>query len=216
MITKYGYYTVGTIAIIVLVLIVLAFFLNHSTVKYILIIVPSIFLIFTLYFFRDPNRNIPDNKNLLLSPADGKIISIKSIDFLDSFNSKARKISIFMSPLNVHVNRIPIDGKVEYLRYKPGKYIVAFDEKASDNNERMEIGLNTNFGKVLFVQIAGFIARRIVCTLEMNQSVIAGERFGMIKFGSRIDVYFPDNAELLISEGESVYAGETALAKFIN
>ncbi len=123
-------------------------------------------------------------------------------------------ISIFMSPLNVHVNRNPVSGVVKHLRYVKGEYFAAFEDKASEKNEQMIIGMEGVHGKVLFKQIAGFVARRIVCTLQVGDTVRAGERFGMIKFGSRVDVFVPLNAVLRVQVGDVPVAGETVLAEF--
>ncbi|MCX8009787.1 MAG: phosphatidylserine decarboxylase family protein [Ignavibacteria bacterium] len=214
MFTKNGYYTIGTIAIFVFIFIIIAIFASNSYTKIILTVIPGIFLLFTLYFFRDPHRDIPQGEKLILSPADGKIINISEVEEKNYINARVKKISIFMSPLNVHVNRIPADGEIEYLKYHPGKYLVAYADKSSEINERMEIGLNTESGKILFVQIAGLIARRIVCELKLYQRVEAGEKFGMIKFGSRVDVYLPIGTELLVKENDKVLGGETILARF--
>jgi len=116
-----------------------------------------------------------------------------------------------MSPLNVHINRIPITGKVEYLQYHKGEYLVAYDDKASEKNERNEIGISGSTGKVLYTQIAGFVARRIVSELNLGDSVIAGKRFGMIKFGSRVDVIVPETFVTSLKKGAKVFAGETIL-----
>jgi phosphatidylserine decarboxylase len=124
---------------------------------------------------------------------------------------KVNMISIFMSPLNVHVNRIPIDGVVDYLQYYEGEYIAAFEDKASETNERMEIGITGKHGKILFTQVAGMVARRIVIELETGDTVKIGERFGMIKFGSRVDVFAPLNWKPKVSKDESVTAAETIL-----
>ncbi len=214
MITKYGYTTVGTIALIVFLVIALAFFISNPYIKHTLIVLSVIFFAFTLNFFRDPDRTIPTEKNLLISPADGEIIHISVVEEKNYLNGLAKKVCIFMSPLNVHVNRIPIDGKIDYLKYHKGEYLLAFDDKSSERNERMDIGVLSEYGKVLFTQIAGFIARRIVCTLSFGQEVQAGERFGMIKFGSRVDIYLPAAAEVLVEMNQKVYAGETLIARF--
>ncbi|MBI3786863.1 MAG: phosphatidylserine decarboxylase family protein, partial [Ignavibacteriales bacterium] len=124
------------------------------------------------------------------------------------------QISIFMSPLNVHVNRNPISGAVQHLRYVKGEYFAAFEDKASEKNEQMIIGIEGERGKVLFKQIAGFVARRIVCTLHVGDTVKAGERFGMIKFGSRVDVFVPTDAAVRVKAGDITVAGETVLAEF--
>lgn len=174
-------------------------------------IVSAAFLIFSINFFRDPNRITPDKDNVIVSPADGKIVIVKNV-FEDQFlKENAQQVSIFMSPLNVHVNRIPISGKVDFLNYVKGDYLVAFHEKADKRNERTEIGITSKFGKILFTQIAGFIARRIVCDLKVGDNVKMGNRFGMIKFGSRSDVIVPKNWMLKVKVGDTVKAGETIL-----
>lgn len=214
MITKYGYFTVGLIVFLSLVLIAVGFFLSNAILKYILILIGLFLIGFTLNFFRDPERKTPQGENLIISPADGKIISITETFDSEYLNSECFKVSIFMSPLNVHVNRIPISGEIEYLKYYPGKYLVAFEEKSSENNERMTVGLKSKFGKIKFTQIAGFIARRIVNELKAGQKVTAGEKFGMIKFGSRVDVFLPKTTNLKINLNQKVFAGETILAEF--
>ena len=129
-------------------------------------------------------------------------------------NDKAKQVSIFMSPLNVHVNRIPIDGKVEYLKYYEGEYLVAFEDKSSEKNERAEFGIKSKYGKVLFRQIAGFIARRIIYDIKDGDSVKIGERFGMIKFGSRVDVIVPLDWKERVKKNDLVTAGETILFEY--
>lgn len=211
MITKYGLTTFLFCAAFSFVLIVVSLFIQNGWIKYSIIIFSIAFLIFSLNFFRDPERKIPNLKNVVVSPADGKIVIVKDI-FEDEFlKENAKQISIFMSPLNVHVNRIPIDGKVEYFNYVEGEYLVAFHEKADKRNERTEIGISSSNGKVLFTQVAGFVARRIVCNLKIGDSVIMGDRFGMIKFGSRSDVFVPANWKLKVRLGDVVTAGETIL-----
>ena len=160
MITKYGYTTLGIIAIITFILIVISFFVQNNFIKAILIIIPIIFLIFSINFFRDPERITPDKDNVVVSPADGKVIIIKDFEDKKFVNGPAKQISIFMSPLNVHVNRIPIDGKVTYVKYHQGDYIMAFEEKASERNERSEFGIESKYGKVFFTQVAGFVATK--------------------------------------------------------
>ncbi len=211
MLTKYGYSTLSIIAIITLILIITSYFVSNYAVKYILIIFPIVFLLFSIYFFRDPDRVTPDKENVVISPADGKVLFVK--DVLDDkyIRGKAKQISIFMSPLNVHVNRIPITGKLEYLKYYHGQYIAAFEDKASEKNERAEFGIESKNGKVFFTQVAGFIARRIIYTIKPGDSVKIGERFGMIKFGSRVDVVVSEKWQPKVKKGEHVTAGETIL-----
>jgi phosphatidylserine decarboxylase len=213
MFTKYGYTTIGIVAVITLLLITLSFFVQNNPLKVIILLAAVVILFLTLNFFRDPERKAPAQKGIIVTPADGKVIVIKQ-NITNSFvGENCNQISIFMSPLNVHVNRIPISGKVEYLKYHEGKFIAAFDDKASDNNERMETGIISNEGKVLFTQIAGFLARRIVNELKVGDDVTIGNRFGMIKFGSRVDIFVPGNWSPTVKLNDNVHAGETILFK---
>lgn len=215
MMTKYGYDVFFTITGICFVAIVIAIlFVEPRIFRYGIIFVALLFFGFTLNFFRDPDRTIPSGDGLIVSPADGKIILIKPVSENEFMQGPTTQISIFMSPLDVHVNRTPISGKVSHFRYVPGEYFAAFADKASERNEQTIIGLENQKGKVLFKQIAGFVARRIVCTLKVGDSVSAGERFGMIKFGSRVDVFVPNNALPKVTVGDRAVAGETILAEF--
>jgi len=215
MITKYGYDVYFTIAVLCIVVVILALlFIEPKTYRYLLIFVSIIFLGFTTYFFRDPDRTSPRGDNFILSPADGKVIVIKQVRDEEFFKTEIRQISIFMSPLNVHVNRIPITGTVEHIRYVKGDYFAAFEDKASEKNEQMIVGLKGTQGKIMFKQIAGFIARRIVCDVKPGDTVIAGERFGMIKFGSRLDVFVPLSVDIHVKVGDITKAGETILGEY--
>lgn len=215
MITKYGYDVFFTIAAICLVLVFVAvLFLEPKALKYGVALCSVVFFGFALNFFRDPDRVTPPGETLVIAPADGKVIRITKVQEGEFFRSEAVMISIFMSPLNVHVNRNPVSGVVKHLRYVKGEYFVAFEDKASEKNEQMIIGMEGAHGKVLFKQIAGFVARRIVCTLSVEDTVRAGERFGMIKFGSRVDVFVPANAAVRVQVGDMSVAGETVLAEF--
>jgi phosphatidylserine decarboxylase len=216
MFTRYGYTTIGVVAIISFLLIVLSFFIQNNPLKITLVVIAAITLLGTLNFFRDPDRETPTGKDIIISPADGKIIITKKNTHNDFAGDNCSEISIFMSPLNVHVNRIPISGKVEYLKYFQGKFIAAFEDKASENNERMEIGLVSEEGKVFFTQVAGFLARRIVNELKIGDTVNIGDRFGMIKFGSRVDVFAPENWTPVAKLNDNVKAGETVLFKLKN
>jgi phosphatidylserine decarboxylase len=216
MFTRYGYTTIGVVAIISFLLIVLSFFIQNNPLKITLVVIAAITLLGTLNFFRDPDRETPTDKGIIISPADGKIIITKKNTHNDFAGDNCSQISIFMSPLNVHVNRIPISGKVEYLKYFQGKFIAAFEDKASENNERMEIGLVSEEGKVFFTQVAGFLARRIVNELKIGDTVNIGDRFGMIKFGSRVDVFAPENWTPVAKLNDNVKAGETVLFKLKN
>ncbi len=149
MFTKYGYTTIGVVAVIAFILISLSFFTHSNPVKIILILVAALILFLTLNFFRDPERKTPAQKGIIVSPADGKVIVIKQ-NITNAFvGENCNQISIFMSPLNVHVNRIPISGKIEHLKYHEGKFIAAFEDKASENNERMETGIVSDGNKIL-------------------------------------------------------------------
>ena len=168
---------------------------------------------FFLNFFRDPERQTPPGEGLLVSPADGEIIIVEpDVDEPRFLHSRAAKISIFMSPMNVHVNRAPVDGEVTGVHYNPGKYFAAWAEKASLDNEQNAIVMRSDEGRSLvFVQIAGFLARRIVCRVGAGTRCRRGERVGMIKLGSRVDVFIPGNVELRVKLGDRVTAGETVL-----
>lgn len=214
MFTKYGYTTIGIVVIVVFVLIAISILVNNNLIRIPLIVIAVLLLNFTLNFFRDPERSIPDKNNIVVSPADGRVLFVKEVLDDKFLESKAKMVSIFMSPLNVHVNRIPISGKVEYLKYIPGEYLAAFEDKASERNERTEIGITNSAGKVLFTQIAGFVARRIVCDLKIGDSVNIGNRFGMIKFGSRVDIIVPVQWQVKVNKGDNVTAGETILFEY--
>jgi phosphatidylserine decarboxylase len=211
MITKYGLNTFIFCAIFSIILFVGGFFFQNDWIKYPVIIAATLFLIFSINFFRDPERTTPTRTDVITSPADGEIVIIKDVNENQFLEQEAQQISIFMSPLNVHVNRIPISGKVDFLKYVKGDYLVAFHEKADIRNERTEIGITSEYGKILFTQIAGFMARRIVCSLKQGNEVKMGNRFGMIKFGSRSDVIVPKDWKLKVKLGDKVTAGETIL-----
>lgn len=211
MFTKYGYTTIGIVGVIAFLLISLSFFVHNNPLKVVIILIAAAILFLTLNFFKDPERKTPSAKNIVVAPADGKIIVIKQNIFNHFVGENCNQISIFMSPLNVHVNRIPIDGKVEHLKYYEGKFVAAFEDKASENNERMETGIVNSEGKILFTQVAGFLARRIVNELKIGDEVKTGERFGMIKFGSRVDIFVPSKYIPAVNLNENVYAGETIL-----
>jgi phosphatidylserine decarboxylase len=186
--------------------------IDHTAVKTVIIVLAAVFFVFTLYFFRDPHRNSPIDDNAVLSPADGTVVLIKDVDEDEFLKKPAIQVSIFMSPLNVHVNRFPVSGTVGFFRYIAGEYIVAMEEKSSERNERTHIGIDNGRFKIMMKQIAGFIARRIVCDLRVGDRAVAGERFGMIKFGSRVDVIMPREVKIKVALDQRVTAGETILA----
>lgn len=173
----------------------------------------GIFTLFTIYFFRDPERGKEVQTKALLTPADGTILSVKPLeDDKNLLGEPAIKVSIFMSVFNVHVNRVPISGRISQIVYNPGKFFSANLDKASEQNENNRVTLETSDGrKIVFVQIAGLIARRIVCWIKEKDHVKAGQRFGLIRFGSRLDIYIPADSRITIKPREKVKAGETLL-----
>jgi phosphatidylserine decarboxylase len=167
---------------------------------------------FILCFFRDPERFTPERQDALVSPADGKVILVEKVPDNPFTEGEVIKISIFMNVFNVHVNRIPFNGRVEKVMYKPGKFYSADSTQGGLENEYCATVISTPQGKSLaFVQIAGLIARRIVCWLEPDDIVSRGRRFGLIRFGSRVDLYLPLETEVLIKDGDKVRAGETVI-----
>jgi len=193
--------------------IVVTYFFPIFILKILTGIVAVIFL-FNFYFFRDPDRTIPSGNDLILSPADGTVVLIEDVEEPYYFKTKVKRVSIFLSVFNVHVNRMPVTGKVEFLKYIKGKFLVAFADKASEENEQSIIGIQHEKGKILFKQIAGIIARRIVYHVVEGDTVSAGDRFGLIRYGSRVDMFFPENVELNVSLKDKVYGGETVIGEF--
>jgi phosphatidylserine decarboxylase len=182
-----------------------------------LLLIAVIFAIVTLFltfFYRNPSRDIPEDNNAIVSIADGTILSVQDVN--NDYIGKGKKVSIFLSVLDVHINRVPIAGQIDYVKYIPGKFFKAFVDKASEENEQTEIGMIFGGGKLIFKQIAGILARRIVCRLEKNQSVATGEIFGLIHFGSRAELFLPSNVDVVIKAGEKVKGGETIIARIIN
>jgi len=191
-------------------------FIILSLLFYPLVSIPLVIcLFFILYFFRDPNRNPPEGEDKLLSPADGRIVSISHVHEDNYLKCRAVKIAIFMSLFSVHVNRISYSGKVEFIKHVPGKFLDARTPDSSEKNEHNLMGILAKDGKtkIMIKQVAGKVARRIVCDCSIGQIVERGQRFGMIKFGSRLEVYIPEEAdfEIAVKEEEMVSAGTTVL-----
>jgi len=167
---------------------------------------------FIIWFFRNPDRYFQEEEKVLISPADGKIIKIENVEVNGTISGKFKKISIFMNVFNVHVNRAPYSGQIEAINYHEGKFFSANLDKASLDNERNEIMIRTEDGRSLWmVQIAGLIARRIVCWVNVGTNVKKGERVGLIRFGSRVDVYLPEDSRISVKLRDKVKAGETVL-----
>ncbi len=180
-------------------------------------IVSMVFLALTLligHFFRDPGRVCSAGEKEIVSPADGRVISVKKVPSVRFLDRPALKISIFMSVFDVHVNRVPIAGTIEGLHYRKGRYMAANLAQAGEENEQNWLWIKSSSGlDVVITQVAGLIARRIVCWPKIGDRVVQAERFGMIRFGSRMDVYVPEDGEVLVFQGNRVYAGETVLCR---
>ena len=188
-------------------------FNDSSSLKSILQIFSLIIFVFILWFFRNPKRNIKKNPELILSPADGKVIAIKEVDELEYFKNKKIQISIFLSPLDIHVNRYPVSGEVLYSKYHKGEYLVAWHPKSSSKNERTTVVIkNKKFGEVMYRQIAGVVARRIVNYAKVSSSVEQGNDSGFIKFGSRVDLFLSKDLNLKIKVGDKVKGGLSIIA----
>ena len=212
MVTSYGYSTV--IKMLLLCMAVSAAAMIFPPVaKIAFLLTAATALLFTLYFFRDPKRKTSDEKRIIVAPADGKIILVQKHSETVS-GKPSTLVSIFMSPFNVHVNRIPLSGKVTHLRYHSGQFLMAFDPRSVESNEKMEISISNGEIELRFSQVSGFLARRIVCQLQKGESVTIGKRFGMIKFGSRVDLILPPSATVLVEPGQRTRAGETIIARY--
>ena len=204
---KEGYRFLAIASVVTFILLLISNFLG---------VLSFILTIWVFYFFRDPDRFSINDENYLVSPADGvisQIIEVNGPTELGLENKKFMKVSVFMNVFNCHVNRVPCSGKINKIFYKPGKYLNASLDKASEENERNFIEMiNANGEKFILVQIAGLIARRIVCEINENDEIKQGNRFGMIRFGSRVDLYF-ENYDLMVKKNQTTIAGETIIAK---
>ena len=193
-------------ALIILFLLVIFFYFIYKP----LFLIFLILLIFTFYFFRDPERVVPLGDDILLSPADGLITNIS--EYKEGKKSYT-KVSIFLSVFNVHIQRLPVSGQITKIDYIEGKFINATLDKASEDNERLRLTIKSGSNVIYITQIAGLIARRIICYLKTNERVNQGERYGIIKFGSRVDIEFPDSYNLMVSIGQQCIGGETIIAR---
>ena len=193
-------------ALIILFLLVIFFYFIYKP----LFLIFLILLIFTFYFFRDPERVVPLGYDILVSPADGLITNIS--EYKEGKKSYT-KVSIFLSVFNVHIQRLPLSGQITKIDYIEGKFINATLDKASEENERLRLTLKSGSNVIYITQIAGLIARRIICYLKTNERVNQGERYGIIKFGSRVDIEFPNSYNLMVSIGQQCIGGETTIAR---
>lgn len=202
-------YRMLAIAVIITMLLIL--------INKILGVIGFVLTVWVYYFFRDPERYPINDDSFLVSPADGVIsliVNVRGPKELNMENKEFQRVSVFMNVFNCHVNRVPITGKIDEIFYKPGKFIDASLDKASEDNERNLIKYSNNSGKTFaIVQIAGLVARRIVCEVKEGQNLNQGDRIGIIRFGSRVDLYFDNDYKLLAKQGQTVVAGESLLAK---
>ena len=167
-------------------------------------------------FFRDPERQAPVGEGLVVSPADGKVVTIAGVKGDPLFLGSATRVSIFLSPLDVHINRTPVEGKIAKITYQPGKFLAAYKEEAAQRNEQNALSIVDSKGRTWgVVQIAGVMARRIICRAKPGDQLARGERFGLIMFGSRTDTYLPEGCRIEVTEGQRVKGGETVLARFV-
>jgi len=173
----------------------------------------SLLALFVLWFFRNPTPRLPDDGAMVVAPGQGKVIDIREIEEPSFLGGTARRITIFLSVFDVHVQRAPVSGRVEHRSYKPGKYLVAWLEKASEDNEQASLGITTPHGKVLVRQIAGLVARRIITDPVEGDAVERGQRIGLIRFGSRVDLFVPLEWEVTCGVGDRVRVGATPLAR---
>lgn len=175
---------------------------------------PFVLMLFTAFFFRNPRRNIPAEDGVIVSPADGVVMKVEP-SYEDRFlNSDSVKVSIFLSILNVHINRTPVEGTVEYVEKVSGRFLPAYKNEAGYLNAKNILGLDTKWGKVMVVQITGLIARRIVCWAKEGDTLETGERFGLIRFGSCTEIFLPTTAALAIKPGDKVKGGITIIGRF--
>ncbi len=218
MITRYGIGNFIILIIIGLLSLTGAYFLINFWFLSILFALIGLYIIFiAFWFFRDPERKIPEealnDRRTILSPADGTIVEIADDFESNYFQEKTKRISIFLSPMDVHVNRIPATGVIEYFKFVAGRKLIASKSEASTQNQQTLFGLQNHYGKVLFKQIVGILARRLVWDIKVGDNVTIGKRFGMMKFGSRMDIHLPANSEIITQVGNKVVAANTILAK---
>ncbi len=173
----------------------------------------TVIALWVAYFFRDPERTGERGEQVVIAPADGKVVLISEVDEPAFMGGRAKRVSIFMNVFNVHVNRYPVSGTIRYLKYNAGKFLNAAAEKSSEENEQMSVGIETHRGRVLVRQIAGLIARRIVTYSRIGETVNQGDRMGLIRFGSRVDVFLPVDAKVLVKIGAMTIAGTTVVAE---
>lgn len=217
MLTKYGKDNIIVLLTISLILILTGI----GKGKYLTFTLAGVIIfIITMVFFRDPKRNVPEealkDSSIIISPADGKVSQIETVYEEYFLKKECIRISIFLSPLDVHVNRVPSGGEVVFIDYKPGRFFAAYDHRASDKNEQSIIGIKNNSNTYVFKQIVGVLARRVIYELKVGDSVSTGQKFGMMRFGSRMDIFLEPGSEIHVELGQRVVGGETKIAKMIS
>lgn len=201
------------LSITIIDILIVEYFIENSTLKISIQIISLFILILILQFFRNPKRNTVISDDKILSPVDGKVVIIKKVFEKEYFKDERLQISVFMSPINVHVTRYPSSGEIVFSKYHPGDYLVAWHPKSSEKNERTTIVLKTkNFGEILYRQIAGALARRIVNYAKVGANAIQGEDAGFIKFGSRVDLFLPLDSKVKVKLNQKVIGGETVIS----
>nr|WP_321237305.1 phosphatidylserine decarboxylase family protein [uncultured Psychroserpens sp.] len=203
-----------TFVVVIAAILLIDRFIEISWLRILLMVGMLVLLVLILQFFRNPKRHTTLNNHTAVSPVDGKVVVIEEVFENEVFNEKRIQVSVFMSPLNVHVTRYPIGGNVTYSKYHPGKYLVAWHPKASEENERTTVVVeNEHFGKVLYRQIAGALAKRIVNYAKAEDKAIQGDDSGFIKFGSRVDLFLPLDANIKVKLNQKVKGGESIIAE---
>lgn len=201
------------LSITIIDILIVEYFIENSTLKIFIQIISILILILILQFFRNPKRNTVISDDKILSPVDGKVVIIKKVFEKEYFKDERLQISVFMSPINVHVTRYPSSGEIVFSKYHPGDYLVAWHPKSSEKNERTTIVLKTKtFGEILYRQIAGALARRIVNYAKVGANAIQGEDAGFIKFGSRVDLFLPLDSKVKVKLNQKVIGGETVIS----
>lgn len=214
---KEGYPVIVLVLFLLLAIVVIINLIapEQSIIHYFLYLAGLVFYFFVIRFFRDPIRIVKPDPNIILSGADGKVVVIEDVFEKEYFNAQRKQVSIFMSPTNVHVNWFPLSGKIVYFRHNQGSYFVASKPKSSSENERTSIVIeNENGDQIMFRQIAGTVARRIVCYAKEGKYADQGQELGIIKFGSRFDLFLPTDMEVTVKIGQLVTGNETIIARF--
>lgn len=217
MITPYGYDNAFLMLGVGVCLLILAFTLPGIVFPLLSGLLGTVLIGFTLWFFRDPERPLAEaartDTAIVVSPADGTVTEIVALDHVAGIGGPATQVTIFLSPVNLHVNRYPVSGTVTDVSYIPGKYLMAFNPKASEENERSVISVATPHGPLIFKQITGFLARRVVYETKAGDTIKAGARFGMMKFGSRMDILVPEGTQINVRTGQKVVSNDTIIAR---